>query len=367
MSHLSDVFKYISHFRHAGHQVGRKVGDMLEILTYAAIARDQELYSRLHVEPKLHGFTAAGHKVEFVFHTGQQMNIEGKPLVRTGGEITDPSSLFAFVECKKVGVEQTVNNKFKSTYLKHDNKSYEVPYNTPISISFSPSAGNKHSYEARIGDDKKITITKKEDPDFFFEENLAAGYRLIFTLSSTGTSEVLGNTQSLRDVPYTLKNCRILEIIDFKTDKVIALLNDCLPGPQTPEKAKQSSFVALDVRKKRFNSFDKRGNEKELISVLVLTEFSHWEGKSQNMIKSCIDKNFVVSDSLIIEAFEKFEHTFGFGFYKKITKDSFSTDKDVIRVLGEIINKHEGKIFLDLDDEKMKRFAYSEGSLTFED
>ena len=66
MSNLSDTFKYISHFRHAGHQVGRKVGDMLELLTYAAIANDQSILSRLHVEPKLFGFSDAGHKVEFV-------------------------------------------------------------------------------------------------------------------------------------------------------------------------------------------------------------------------------------------------------------------------------------------------------------
>jgi hypothetical protein len=71
---LSDVFKYISHFRHAGHQVGRKIGDMLEVLTYAAIVREPDLHSRLQVEPKLFGFSDAGHKVEFTLLNEEQLD-----------------------------------------------------------------------------------------------------------------------------------------------------------------------------------------------------------------------------------------------------------------------------------------------------
>jgi hypothetical protein len=57
---LSDVFKYISKFRHDGHQVGRKVGDMLEVLTFAAIAGDPNLKNLLVIEPKLYGFSGNG-------------------------------------------------------------------------------------------------------------------------------------------------------------------------------------------------------------------------------------------------------------------------------------------------------------------
>ena len=66
MSKLSDVFKYISFYRSAGHQIGRKVGDMLEVLTYGALHYDQNLKKRLHIEPNLYGFSDAGHKVEFL-------------------------------------------------------------------------------------------------------------------------------------------------------------------------------------------------------------------------------------------------------------------------------------------------------------
>lgn len=367
MSGLSDVFKYISHFRHAGHQVGRKVGDMLEVLTYAAIVRERELYSRLHVEPKLFGFSEAGHKVEFTLLNAPQLNEDGDPLVRNGGEITDPTAIFAFIECKKVGVEQTVNSGFKRAFTKYNNKSFRVPFDTPFPVSFAPRGVDvRHTYTVCFDAPSRIRITKGEDQNFLFEEEITADSRIVFTLSSENESEVLGNNRSLRDVAYSLDNCRILEIISVQSDKVIALLNDCLPGPQTPEKAKQSSFVALDVRKRRFNSCDKRGDETELISVLVLTEFSHWEQKSQNMIRAYIDKNFVVRDDLIVDAFTRFENHFGQEFYEKITKACFESDEEVRALALQIVNEHEGKIFLDLDDGVVKRFAFVNGNLSFE-
>jgi len=367
MSGLSDVFKYISHFRHAGHQVGRKIGDMLEVLTYAAIASDRELYSRLHVEPKLFGFSDAGHKVEFTFLKTPSLDGYNQPLVRNGGEITDPTKIFAFIECKKVGVEQTVNSSFKNSFAKHDNKSYRVHFDTTFSITFAPrGAEERYTYEVSFDKNNFIQIQQQEDVNFLFKEKIVAGSRIIFTLSDENYSEILGDNQSLRNVEYSLKNCRILEIISIENEFVVALLNDCLSGPQTPEKAKQSSFVALDVRKRRFDSFDKRPNERELISVLVLTEFAHWEQKSQNMITSCIDKNFVVNDSLIIEAFEAFEKEFGDNFYDMITKENFENNTQVKQIAMRIIDAHEGKVFLDLDDQIMKRFAFSNGQLSFE-
>jgi len=357
MSNLSDTFKYISHFRHAGHQVGRKVGDMLEVLTYAAIARDDEMLSRLHVEPKLHGFSDAGHKVEFILLSTTSTNNQGDPVVINGGSITDPSDVICFIECKKVGVEQTVNGKFKKSFTKDgNNKSYIIPYNETFPISFAPRGGERHTYNITFNPNKTVSITKTEDSSFLFQEAVSNDSRLIFTLSDDFNSEVIGNNSSLRDYTPTLKNCRILEIVTVGDNNITALLNDCLAGPQTPEKAKQSSFVALDVRRNRFNSFDKRIPEKEMVSVLVLTEFAHWEEKSQKMIKACIDKNYVVSDQIIVEAFKLFEQNFGNDFYDKITKENFENDADVRKLAIEIVDRHQGKIFLDIEDGINKKF-----------
>ena len=364
-TNLSDTFKYISHFRHAGHQVGRKVGDMLEVLTYAAIARDSVMLSHLQVEPKLYGFSDAGHKVEFILLSAPNRDENGNPQVINGGEIKDPSDVIGFIECKKVGVEQTVNGPFKNKFPKNgNNKSYKILFDQELTISFAPRKQNRHTYTVIFSADQKVTITKLEDRSFLFEDSVTDESRIIFPLSTDGASEVIGNDRSLRNYAPTLSKCKILEIFSLDDSGVIALLNDCLAGPQTPEKAKQSSFVALDVRKKRFNSFDKRTPEAEMISVLVLTEFSHWEEKSQNMIKSCIDKNFVVSDSLIVKAFMAFENYFGRDFYDKISKENFENDSNVRKIALEIVDHYDGKIFLDIEDSVYKKFSVTDNLFT---
>ena len=359
MSNLSDTFKYISHFRHAGHQVGRKVGDMLELLTYAAIANDQSILSRLHVEPKLFGFSDAGHKVEFVI-------LDEESEVKNAGEITDPSNVISFIECKKVGVEQTINSGFKKnkSFKKHKTlKAYHIPLNEEFKISFSPRGDAKHTFILTFNNSKQLVITKKEDSTFNVIEDIQDAHRVIFALSDNNEITVLTNDKSLRDFTPTLKSCRILEILSIDDESAVALLNDCLAGPQTPEKAKQSSFVALDVRKKRFGSFDKRIPENEMSSILVLTEFAHWEQKSQNMISACIDRNLVVDDSLIIEAFRLFEEEFGESFYDMITKDNFEKNTRVSSITKNLVRSYENKIFKDIDDGIYKKMAIVDGSL----
>ncbi|VVM64903.1 hypothetical protein PS623_01452 [Pseudomonas fluorescens] len=365
MSGLSNVFKYISHFRHAGHQVGRKVGDMLEVLTYAAIARDDQLLSRLQVEPKLHGFSDAGHKVEFVLLKRPNLGPTGQPIIRSGGEITDLTDVIGFVECKKVGVEQTVNGSFKKAFTQHGNtKYYKVPFDHSFRIAFSPRGGLKHNYRVLFTQSGMIQVRKEEDLSLVLEEPVTPDHRLIFTLCENNSSQVIGNNESLRIYDLNLKNARILEVQSLNAEGAIALLNDCLPGPQTPEKAKQAAFVALDVRKRRLNSFDKRANEEELVSILVLTEFSHWETKSQNMIKACIDVNLIVDDKLIIEAFTLFEEKFGSGFYAQISKDNYLKDAAVKAAAFELVEKYNGKIFRDLSDGIFKSITYNGGRIT---
>lgn len=365
MTNLSDVFKYISHFRHAGHQVGRKVGDMLEVLTYASIARDNEILSRLQVEPKLFGFSDAGHKVEFTILDEARYNEDGKPTPINGGSITDTDQIIGFIECKKVGVEQTVNGTFKKAFTKHDNRSFKVPFDAVFNVNFSPRGADvKHKFEVSFCNNK-INIKEDGTDEQVLSEELHSGHRIIFALSDLNTVSIIGNDGSLRDFNQTLKNCRILEIIDIKDDYYVAILNDCLAGPQTPEKAKQSSFVALDVRRKRFGSFDKRESESEMLSVLVMTEFSHWEEKSQNMIRACIDRNFVIEDNLIIDAFVRFEEKFGDDFYNRITKDSFENDNDVRELALQIVNEKNGRIFRDIDDNRLYTLTIEENKLKY--
>lgn len=116
MSKLSDVFKYISFYRSAGHQIGRKVGDMLEVLTYGALYYDKELKQRLHIEPNLYGYSDAGHKVEFLITKESNNNL------LKAGSVLNLEDYIGFIECKKVGVEQTVSTSFKNKFKSFENK-----------------------------------------------------------------------------------------------------------------------------------------------------------------------------------------------------------------------------------------------------
>ena len=62
---LSNIFKYISEFRSDGHSIGRKVGDLLELIVYSSLITNKKFANKLHIEPKLFGFCDSGHKVEF--------------------------------------------------------------------------------------------------------------------------------------------------------------------------------------------------------------------------------------------------------------------------------------------------------------
>jgi hypothetical protein len=343
--HLSDVFKYISHYRRRGHQIGRKVGDMLEVLTLAALYLDENAKARLVLEPKLVGFSGAGHKVEFgLFHLDE----DGDPSI-------EMSKLAGFVECKKVGVEQTIDGAFKRVF----GKASRVPYGDAIEIRFAPRWAENIIFRitfARNGAQTQVRATANDV--VCHEAPVNDGERIILGLTVEGEPFFLGNEESLRDIPQSIRACRVLEITDHTDDGVFCLLNTCLAGPQTPEKAKQASFVALDVRKGMFGQFDKRPNETECVSVLVMTEFSHWEPKSVNMVRASIDCNLVVDDALIITAMEAFEGAFGVEFLDSITKETFLKDEQMQALATQIIG--DGRIFRDIDGGGYKRITMTD-------
>jgi hypothetical protein len=358
MTHLSDVFKYISHFRHAGHQVGRKVGDMLEVLTYAALTADPDLGARLHIEPKLYGFCDAGHKVEFAVLA----NPTGK--VEKAGEIRDPARLIGFIECKKVGVEQTTRLSFKTA---HKDQDYLFSGGHSLTTVFSRKLREKVRFMVHfhVKEGNALEVSVLENGTEVLRETVTTGHRIMFAMTANHL-RVLGNGQSLRDIQEPLLSCHVLDFTRVHEGTAKVILNDCLAGPQTPEKAKQASFVALDVRKLRYGQFDRRDEERQFVSVLVLTEFSHWEPKSINVVRACLDKVVVVPDSILVDAFERFEAAFGPVFYDRIAKDKFETDPEVRRIALEVIRDNDnGKIFQDIDDNLLKRLAYLEGSLRF--
>lgn len=94
-TYITSVYKCIAAYNLKGHQIGRKIGDMLEILTMGGVYQNPALLSRLDTEGKLEGYTTAGHKVEFGFYKN----------------VREKQGLFGAVECKCVGVEETTAGK----------------------------------------------------------------------------------------------------------------------------------------------------------------------------------------------------------------------------------------------------------------
>ena len=134
-------------------------------------------------------------------------------------------------------------------------------------------------------------------------------------------------------------------------------VNESLPGPQTPEKAKQASFVSLDVRKKVLGQFDKSEN-KSFISILVIGEASHWEEKSRSMIRLCNDHNLVIPDKVLVYLFAKFEEIFGEDYQDNITKTKYRESNEVRELIAEIIDHFDNKILREMGTDIFMQFEY---------
>lgn len=113
-TYITSVYKCIAAYNLKGHQIGRKIGDMLEILTMGGVYQNPALLSRLDTEGKLEGYTTAGHKVEFGFYKN----------------VREKQDLFGAVECKCVGVEETTAGKGQNCLRKIKvGESFSIDFN----------------------------------------------------------------------------------------------------------------------------------------------------------------------------------------------------------------------------------------------
>lgn len=147
-----------------------------------------------------------------------------------------------------------------------------------------------------------------------------------------------------------IQTCKIVRATLLESNKIKELIiEDALSGPQTPEKAKQASFVSLDVRKRVLGHFDKLDEDMDkFVSILVIGEASHWEEKSRSMVRLCNDYNLLVPDNAIVLLFEKFKEAFGDSYQDKITKSLYQSNGDVKRLTTEVIDEFDEHILKDM-------------------
>lgn len=352
-TYITSVYKCISNYNLKGHQIGRKIGDMLEILTMGAVNQNPDLVRRLSTEEKLEGYTTAGHKVEFgFFHTENNQR-----------------SLFGAIECKCVGVEETTSRKDDRNLRKLSPlESFTLEFNgrwqkKTITFTFTLNSINRNGSVS-------VSVKANSNPqlnssfDMMLKDNIKV---VIDENTRCLTTSPDGNM--LDEIPgiiRTLKTIRLKEV-DSSAKKATFALSNCLTGPQTIEKAKQASLVAMDLRKKVDGFWGKEeipAGKKHMTFVHVICEYSHWEEKSRNVISTCIDHNVIVPDAVINKAFEVFESKFGIhDMLDYISKRKFLDNPKVKDAVDEILKYFENRVFYDVALNEYIKFNYANNQL----
>lgn len=351
-TYITSVYKCIATYNLKGHQIGRKIGDMLEILTMGGVYQCPQLVDKLDTEGKLEGYTTAGHKVEFGFYENPEIK----------------SNLFGAIECKCVGVEETTDGKGTSFLRKLEiGQSFE--------LRFSPrwlqsATTQKIELVSFVDDTATITLSDNKD-DLTFQLNIKVGENIKFIIDEEGNLlHTSANGNMLMEIPGIIRHCKTIKFDKIDNNICQFSLYNCLTGPQTIEKAKQASLVAMDLRKKIDGFWGKEEiseQNKKMSFIHVLCEYSHWEEKSRNVISTCIDHNLVVPDSIIIKAFETFETKFGTAhMLDMISKRQYLLNLDVKLAVSEVLEHFENHIFFDVTQNTFVKFNYLNKKLVVE-
>lgn len=332
-TYITNLYKCIANYNLMGHQIGRKVGDMLEILTMGVVYQNSTLRTHLDTEGKLEGFTSAGHKVEFGFFDNPRRK----------------DGLFGAIECKCVGVEET---KFTSGHIKNlsPNSSFDISMSgqwmtnsitaTVKLISITGNTGLLEITNSKDNRTQQIQVSVGDNIKLIVDENENF-------LNTTPHGNMLA------EIPGIIRICKTIKVDSISNTSIKFSLWNCLTGPQTIEKAKQASLVAMDLRKKidgHWGKEDVNQANKLMTFIHVLCEFSHWEEKSRNVIKTCIDHNLVVPDEILIYAFKCFEDHFGTAnMLPYISKKKFETDPQVRSVINDVLAYFDNHILYDIE------------------
>lgn len=370
--YLSEVYVYIEQFGKKGHQIGRKIGDMLEILTMGYCYSSKDLSESMKTELALEGFTEAKHKVEFSFF---KLDKDNKFILDKNEDI-DQNNLIGFIECKKVGVEVTVHAETRNQDLQLGvNDEYQHNINPrwldrdiKINILCEKISGNNAEIHITSKNANEEESSKQKNNLIDEKFMISANKRFLITLVENGTIRIIKPENKLVDLSEKVRLCHVFTLTKIQNNAFFKI-ETCLTGPQTIEKAKQSALVALDVRKKRIGKWGKEEKKEtdNFTPILVIGEISHWEDKSRKVVTRTIDHNLVVPDYIIIQAFKKFYTKFGEDFLKYINKDALKTNQEVEKLVQEVISENKSAIFYDIEDLNFKKIRKVNNCLVVSD
>lgn len=229
-TYITSVYKCIAAYNLKGHQIGRKIGDMLEILTMGGVYQNPALLSRLDTEGKLEGYTTAGHKVEFGFYKN----------------VREKQGLFGAVECKCVGVEETTAGKGQNCLRK-------IKVGESFSIDFNGRWMNTQISQTikllnQTADGITVELTNSKNASVYqIPMKIGDNIKLIID-ENQNVLHTTPHGNMLEEIPGLIRVCKTIKFDKVDGDVYQFSLYNCLTGPQTIEKAKQASLVAMDLR-----------------------------------------------------------------------------------------------------------------------
>ena len=331
--YITNLYKCITNYHRQGHQIGRKIGDMLELLTLGVIYKKSDLKKHLITEGKLTGYSSANHNVEFCFFQNPK----------------DEENLFGAIECKCVGVETT---KSKSITLKNPGEFFNINLSGKWT-SFSTNVACTIKDISTTSVEILLTNSAGDAVPTIYSLSVGQNIKLILDEHNNFICTTPNCEDMLTEVPQIIRICKIIELSKISNNSCIFNLYNCIPGPQTIEKAKQASLVAIDLRKKIDNIWNKTdlpSEQKKMTFIHVICEASHWGNKSKDIISTYIDYNLIVPDAIMIYAFKKFENIYGSEkMLKHIKKSQFKKDFQLQKVISNILDHFDNHIFYDLE------------------
>ena len=363
--HLSNVYKYIQQFGIKGHTIGRKVGDLVELLTYAYLRSKDDFEGRIRNEERIEGFSGAQHKVEFV-------------IVCNGEKV-------GLIECKRVGVEVTTLQSLKTQTLAQG-QSIDFSFNPSElrslgwTASFTVEVDDVHEDRIRLNIGKSTIhreevegasgMVRESHETETTQFDMLQEQEILFVATRSGY-EIIGPNRNLSDIEEDIVKCRFAHLARIRNNNAVIQFKEALPGPQTIEKAKQIGFVALDVRRRIQGKWGKEeiiDEERDrFTSLLVLAEISHWEEKSRKCVLTTLDHVIYIPDNIIVETLELLVEEFGEeNFRDRIRVKLFDEDEELRRTLGTIIAKHSDNMFRNIEDDNTVSIEFENCHLKIE-
>lgn len=248
---ISDVFYFFEALTSldTGRKTGRKIGVVQEILLRKYLEGDADAKRRMYLEQKLTGRSGASHRVEFSWY-----------FVRATGPLEQGATILPGLKLDAIDAEAgrvRVSGDW-------DGRAVAIALGEP-----TPRTARLRHHLEEQGCDLRLTDLR---------EGAA-------TFDVVDKSDLLASLESKRVGAQRFQG----------SDKLGS-------GPQTIEKAKQASLVAVDLDLQYNNCVKplEEGGDKRLLSLVALGNGVHWSEKDKAVLGTYVDYTFLVRDSGII-------------------------------------------------------------------